>query len=192
MTNPSTGFGFRPIRRLDGAAWTGSGSPRTILATYATAIYRGDVVSTDSSGYIIRGTTQSAPISGIFWGCEYYDNTVRQWLYQPYYPAAAPSTLNIKAFVVDDPNVIFQARLSGAITNFHPGVNANYTTTTPTNVGTQGLSVESIDSANMDTTNTRPFRCIKYDPSVDNDAASSYAKVWVILNNSDFRQLTGF
>ena len=51
MANIDSAFGFRPIKRLDGAAWTGNHTTRK-MANNATALNRGDVVQAKAVGYV--------------------------------------------------------------------------------------------------------------------------------------------
>lgn len=189
MANVNAPFGFKPLRRLDGAMWNDKYTLRLIQNGYAAAVYRGDVVKSNSSGYVTRAAAGDQ-VAGVFFGCQYYDNTAQRTVWSNFYPASAPATGDITSFIIDDPNVEFEAQLSGAIAGFHVGVNANILAAAPASAGA-GLSAESIDSASFATTSTLQFRCLGFLDRVDNDAASSFARVRVAFNNSDFKTLTG-
>jgi hypothetical protein len=72
MANIDSAFGFRPIRRLDGAAWTGNHTTRK-MANTAGALNRGDVVKDLGDGYVAVTTAALASHAtlGVFVGCHY-------------------------------------------------------------------------------------------------------------------------
>jgi hypothetical protein len=51
------GFGFRPVRYLNGAMWNGATVRCSVLSTYATAVFPGDSV-------ILAGTSTTSPVDG--------------------------------------------------------------------------------------------------------------------------------
>ena len=53
--------------------------------------------------------TTNPPIVGIFMGCEYWVNGT--YYNQEYWVAGTPATSVVKAFVIDDPNVIYDVQL---------------------------------------------------------------------------------
>lgn len=59
--------GFIPVKKLDGSAWTGATNPYQIASTYATALYRGDPVTTLADGTLGVGVAGSTCV-GVFWG----------------------------------------------------------------------------------------------------------------------------
>lgn len=80
MSNPTGGFGLRPVRRRDGAAWTGALSAVQLAYNNAHAIAKGDPVVSLGTGFI--DLWASGVIRGVFWGCEYLDpvnNYVPLW-----------------------------------------------------------------------------------------------------------------
>jgi len=72
MSNVQAPFGFRPVRRLDGAQPNYKVTTRYIAYNYSSKIAKGDPVATLNTGYIGLGAS-SAQILGIFLGCKYYD-----------------------------------------------------------------------------------------------------------------------
>ena len=116
-------YGLKPVKRADGMPYAGATSQYLIdPAGEATNIFYGQVVIIGADGYIAISTATGADITtnnlggdgvgaiGVFVGCE-YTNDMGQTVQAQYYPSGA---LNAKAYVVDDPNVLFQAQLDGA------------------------------------------------------------------------------
>jgi len=116
-------YGLKPVKRADGMPYAGATSQYLIdPAGEATNLFYGQVVIIGADGYIALSTATGADITtnnlggdgvgaiGVFVGCE-YTNDMGQTVQAQYYPSGA---LNAKAYVVDDPNVLFQAQLDGA------------------------------------------------------------------------------
>lgn len=121
-------YGLKPIKRADGMSYAGATSQYLIdPAGEATNLFTGQIVIIGADGYLALSTATGADITtnnlggngigaiGVFMGCEYV-NAQGQLIHSPYYPTgyAAPSGTEIKAYVVDDPNVLFQVQLDGA------------------------------------------------------------------------------
>jgi hypothetical protein len=121
-------YGLKPVKRADGMPYAGATSQYLIdPAGEATNLFYGQVVIIGADGYIALSTATGADITtnnlggngvgaiGVFVGCEYV-NAQGQVIHAQYYPSgyAAPTGTSIKAYVVDDPNVLFQAQLDGA------------------------------------------------------------------------------
>ena len=116
-------YGLKPVKRADGMPYAGATSQYLIdPAGEATNLFYGQVVIIGADGYIAIATGDGSDITtnnlggdgvgaiGVFVGCE-YTNDMGQTVQAQYYPSGA---LNAKAYVVDDPNVLFQAQLDGA------------------------------------------------------------------------------
>lgn len=122
MATTAAPYGLRPVKRTDGMPYAGATSQYLIdPAGEATNLFYGQVVIIGADGYIALSTATGADITtnnlggngvgaiGVFVGCE-YTNDMGQTVQAQYYPSGA---LNGKAYVVDDPNVLFQAQLDG-------------------------------------------------------------------------------
>lgn len=132
-------FGLRPLSSISGGSWTEKVNEYYIYAsangqaTYGTSIFTGDPVIWNTAA----GTTISAiptiarypidnatvvneisPVLGVFAGCEYFStvNGTNNLIKSPYWPASTQvvgGTL-IKAFVIDDPDVVWDIQVSTA------------------------------------------------------------------------------
>ena len=133
MSSTSAPFGFRPT-------FHNSGNIRskvyTIAAAYSTAIFTGDLVTLTLDGVINQaGVTLTDKILGVFQGVEYLDATGKPVI-SPYWPGAVTGATNIRAYVMDDPETLFDVQM----TNSSPG------TTVQAKVGEMGVWVATAGS----------------------------------------------
>ncbi len=150
MATTAAPYGLKPVKRADGMPYAGATSQYLIdPAGEATNIFNGQVVIIGADGYIalatgtgadltsnsISGTTGVGAI-GVFVGCEYV-NAQGQVIFSQYYPSgyAAPTGTAIKAYVVDDPNVLFQAQLDGSGAQTIIGTNTFFAAAQSTSTG---------------------------------------------------------
>jgi hypothetical protein len=151
-------YGLKPVKRADGMPYAGATSQYLIdPAGEATNIFYGQVVIIGSDGYIAISTATGADITtnnlggdgvgaiGVFVGCE-YTNDMGQTVQAQYYPSGA---LNAKAYVVDDPNVLFQAQLDGAGAQTIIGTNTFFAAVQSGSTGSTstGNSTSALDAA---------------------------------------------
>lgn len=176
MASTATPYGLKPVKRADGMPYAGAMSQYLIdPAGEATNIFNGQVVHIGADGYIALstatgadGTTNALPTGttltgslGVFMGCEYV-NAQGQLIFSQYYPSgyAAPTGTTIKAYVVDDPNVLFQAQLDGTIDQSDIGANTFFAAAQSTSTGstTTGNSTSALDATTV--TTTAAFRIV--------------------------------
>lgn len=155
-------YGLRPVKRSDGMAYAGATSQYLIDPSgEATNLFNGQVVIIGADGFIALCTATGADITsnnlggngvgaiGVFVGCEYV-NAQGQLLFSQYYPSgtAAFDGTEIKAYVVDDPNVLFQVQLDAAGAQTIIGNNTFFPTVQSTSTGnTQtGNSTTALDA----------------------------------------------
>jgi hypothetical protein len=176
MALTATPYGLKPVKRADGLPYAGAMSQYLIdPAGEATNIFNGQVVHIGADGYIALstatgadGTTNALPTGttltgslGVFMGCEYV-NAQGQVIHSQYYPSgyAAPTGTAIKAYVVDDPNVLFQAQLDGTIDQSDIGANTFFAAAQSTSTGSTstGNSTSALDATTV--TTTAAFRIV--------------------------------
>ncbi len=109
MANKDTPRGFWPIRHLTGG--TIRLSEYTIASAFATGIFRGDIVKLVTAG-TIEDADAGDRFLGIFEGCSYVDAAGNQ-VYSKYWPASTVATF-IKAFVYDDPRLVYGVQSAGS------------------------------------------------------------------------------
>jgi hypothetical protein len=184
MATIASPYGLRPIKRADGIAYAGANSIYAIdPAGTATNLFYGQVVHMNASGFIVLSTATGADATtnalptgttltgslGVFVGCEYV-NAQGQVIQSQYYPAGyvAPTGTDIKAYVIDDPNVLFQAQLSGTGAQTILGTNTFFTAVQSTSTGftRTGNSTSSLTSSVV--TTTAAFRIVGHvSPTTD-------------------------
>lgn len=194
MASTATPYGLRPVKRADGLPYSGATSQYLIDPSgEATNLFSGQVVHIGNDGYIALstatgadGTTNAFPAGttltgslGVFVGCEYV-NAQGQLVHSQYYPSGtvAPSGTAIKAYVVDDPMVLFQAQLDGTAAQTVIGTNTFFATAQTTNTGSTrtGNSTSALDASVV--TTTAAFRIVAH----VSPASDAYPDVLVKFN----------
>jgi hypothetical protein len=160
MATAAAPYGLRPVKRTDGMPYAGATSQYLIdPAGEATNLFYGQVVIIGADGYIALSTATGADITtnnlggngvgaiGVFVGCEYV-NSSGQLVQAQYYPSGTANGGTIKAYVVDDPNVLFQAQLDGAGAQTIIGTNTFFAAVQSTSTGstTTGNSTSALDA----------------------------------------------
>jgi hypothetical protein len=157
MATSAAPYGLRPVKRADGMPYAGATTEYLIdPAGVANNIFYGSVVQLTTAGYVELADGTGADITtnnfggngigalGVFVGCEYV-NAQGQVIHSQYYPSGTTGV--VKAYVVDDPMVVFQAQLDGsgsqavlgAITKFPAAQNATTSGSTSTGNSTMAL-----------------------------------------------------
>ena len=142
MASTAAPYGLKPVKRVDGMPYAGATDELLINpAGYANNIFNGQVVAVDTNGYVVLVTATGADAStnalpagtmGVFIGCEYV-NAQGQVIHSQYYPANTTGV--VKAKVVTDPNVVFQAQLDGAGAQAVLGANTFFAAAQSTSTG---------------------------------------------------------
>jgi hypothetical protein len=122
MATTASPYGLRPVNRVDGMPYAGATQAFLINpAGTNTNIFYGSIVALNADGYIVLMTSDTgsdatdnafpAGTIGVFVGCQYI-NAQGQVINAQYYPSGTTGV--VTAFVVTDPNVVFQAQLDGS------------------------------------------------------------------------------
>jgi hypothetical protein len=160
MATVAAPYGLRPINRVDGMPY--AGATETFLidpAGEATNIFYGQVVIIGADGYIALSTATGADITtnnlggsgvgaiGVFVGCEYV-NAQGQVINAQYYPSGTSNGGEIKAKVITDPSVAFQAQLDGSGAQTVLGNNTFFAAAQSTSTGSTatGNSTSALDA----------------------------------------------
>ena len=167
-------YGLKPVKRADGMAYAGATSQYLIdPAGEATNLFNGQVVHIGADGYIAlstatgadggtnafpTGTTLTGSL-GVFVGCEYV-NDQGQPTFAQYYPSGTSNGGAIRAYVVDDPNVLFQVQADGAMDQSDIGANTFFAAAQSTSTGrtATGNSTSAVDATTK--TTTAAFRIV--------------------------------
>lgn len=161
MSATASPYGAKPIGTLSGSgSFNAKARAYPIASGYATAIYAGDFVTLVVAGTLAKdtGTDTLTPI-GIFVGCEYTDPTTGQLVQDQYWPAGTVAA-DAVAFVVDDPNVLFEIQADGACGQNYLGANAAVVQTAGN--ATFKRSRNALDQDTAAATNTLPLRIVDF------------------------------
>ena len=194
-------YGFKPLQRLDGLPYAGQIRQIPVAAAYATAILNGDTVAL-SGGYLVaKTTTNSGDSVGVLVGCQYV-NSNGQTVQGQYYPAAASTTTALAyAYVVDDPNAVFQvcATTAGSTTPaaYSRASTVGKNVALVANVGSTatGDSAYGIDGSSATTAATFPLRVIDVIPASatgpQSSTSTTYYEFVVKFNLHQYTDTTG-
>jgi len=191
MASTSTPYGLRLAKRLGETNQRHGFNQYPIPSGYATDLKTGDVVSLQADGTVAKetGTTSVATGAiGVFMGVAYTDAAMgflnkQQWV-------AGTVASDAMAYVIDDPDAIFQVQANGSLTQ--AAVGANAALVQGTGNLTLGRSGVGINAGTVAATATFPMRIVGLINipgfSVPGDA---FTDVLVRFNTHFSRQNTG-
>ena len=183
MANKDAPFGFRPAKMLGGAPFNNGQTSYGIASGYNTNIFTGDAVELHTDGTVTVGAAGATNLIGVFNGCFYTDSTGKP-TYSKYWPADTVAS-DAVAFVIDDPNVVFEAQEDstniGASWPANRGSNADLVSTHAGSTKT-GRSGMELDSSSI-TAATAQFRIVDVvSDEYNNDTASANGNYLVRIN----------
>ena len=168
MATTAAPYGLRPVNLIGGLPYSGSTRLIKIASAYGTNIFYGDIVSILAAGTIAKvtatgadGTTNAFPagVVGVFLGCTYTDPNLKYKVFKQYWPASTVAT-DAYAYVVDDPNVVFQAQADEAVAQTALGANICVVQTAGST--TTGDSAVALDGSSVNTSTFLPFRVVGF------------------------------
>ena len=166
----------------------------TIQSTNTTAIFYGDPVEPNSTGYIIQGTG-SASIAGIFVGCKYLSTSQKRTVWSNYWPGS-DNNGNVEAYIVNDPNAIWTVSGDSSTSLWvQAAINANCGYAIGTGNTATGVSGAYLDSTTIAaSTTTLPFRVLGYvidPPGANGTETGAYRRIIVAFNSVSTKTLVG-
>jgi len=191
----SAPYGLKPINSIDGKPYAGAIRQIPVAASFATAIFNGDTVQIDSTGYLVlSSTTNSGAIVGVCVGGQYV-NSSGQTVQGQYIPALISTSTNpAYAYVVDDPMALFKvAVVSSGTTMSSAGrtvVGTNLALVLNAGSTTNGDSAYAVTLTGAGTTATIPIRVIDVVPETAT-AADTYTELLVKINTHQYNNTTG-
>ena len=184
MANKDAAFGMKPVRMIGGGAYTGGQSRYRIAANYGTSIFQGDMVAQVTGGGIeVHADGGTVPIVGVFNGVQYTDPTTKEQVYSNYYPASTNAS-DLIAFVIDDPNVVYEVQADAAfpVADLFGNFDIVYTSSGSTVTGISGAELEVSTGG---TGTSLPIKAIDISEDPENsDVASANTNVLVVIQNS--------
>ena len=186
MANKDAAFGMVPSRMIGGSPYTGGQSRYRIAANYGTSIFQGDMVAQVTGGGVeVHADGGTVPIVGVFNGCMYTAPTTSEQKFSNYYPASTNSS-DIIAFVIDDPNVVFEIQADDTfpVADLFGNFDIVYTSSGST---VTGISGAELDVATGATTTSLPLKAIDISGDPENsDVATANTNVLVVIQNHIF------
>ncbi len=203
MASVSRIDGFRPVKTITGAPWSGQANVYFVPSTDSTVIMIGDAVkllgdarAASGAATVTRCGATDVPLGivvGIlFTGIGDIQNVPPvNVLDTPVYRAAST---NRYLLVCDDPNVIYEVQYAGtsvaaATITANVGLNGQFTTTAGST--TSGSSGMQLDSSGLATTATLPLKIVGFPARPDNLPGDVYFSYWVKLNGGQMGGGTG-
>lgn len=186
MALSATPYGLRPVKTVGNRAQPGGDSFYPIASGYAANIFYGDPVKL-VSGKIqkVVGTDIGAAEAyiGVFVGCAYTNPTTKQFLQTQYWPTGTVAA-DAVAYVVDDPNAIFQIQSNAASFDVVANVGNQCSIVQTAGSTITGLSAISLNVSTAAVTASLSYKIlgIVNDPYNINNSASSYPDIYVKVN----------
>jgi hypothetical protein len=191
----SAPYGLEAVNSLDGKPYAGAIRQIPIAAGFGTAIFNGDTVQIDGTGYLIKSTsTNAGTIVGVCMGGQYV-NSSGQTVQGQYIPALASTTTNYAyAYVVDDQQALFKVAVvtSGTTmgTASRADVGSNVALVLNAGSTTTGNSAFAVTLTGAGTTATIPIRVIDVVEQTAT-AAGVYCELLVKINAHQYNNTTG-
>ena len=183
MANQDAPFGLRPVK-------SSTSSQRQnryrIASGYNTNIFQGDLVTVATNGTVVRvAAGDNALCLGVFNGCQYTDPTTSETVFSNFYPASTNAS-DIIAFIIDDPDVVFEVQADAAfpIADLFGNFDIVYTTAGSTATGISGAELKVADGGTATTLSIKAID-ISEDPDND-DVSSANTNVYVVIQNHVF------
>lgn len=179
MTATSAPFGFRPAYHPTGLE---RAKKYTIASAYGTTLLKGQMVTLNTNGTITTAAA-AADFLGIFVGVEYVDSNGKPNV-QNYWPASTVAT-NIVAWVLDDPETVFEAQANGAVAQTAIGDQADVVNVSAGSTST-GLSTSGLNSSLAGAAAQGQWKIVGFGGGVDNAVGDAFTIVQVKMARSQF------
>jgi len=137
-----------------------------------------------TAGVVGRAAASSTvPVIGVFNGVQYTDPTSGEQVFKNYYPGSIAAA-DIIAFVIDDPDVVFEVQADDTFPVADLFGNFDIVDQSTTGDTASGRSNVELDVTTGATTTTLPIKAIDISQDPDNsDVASANTNVMVVIQN---------
>jgi hypothetical protein len=173
MSNKNAPFGARVVGKLGSGIANGGMTEYAIASGASGNIFSGDLVKMTSAGTILVSGAGDESI-GIFRGCS-FTNSSGETIFSSHFPTGTVSS-DIVAFVVDDPNAVFEIQSAGSPAQTDVGLNADIAFT----AGSTKTGMSAVELSGTTAATTATFRIMGFSSDPDNSTTGS-ANVNVIV-----------
>jgi len=189
MAATAAPYGFRPLNLIGGQPFAGSTRAIKIASGFGTNIFTGSIVTilgaTGTIGIVTTNGDNDTPFPagtvGVFVGCSYTDPTFGK-VFRQSWPSGTVAA-DAVAFVVDDPDALFQVQANGPVAQAKLGENTHLAAVQSTSTGstTTGNSNTAV-TATSATTNGFAFRIVDFVETTGSTAGDAFTDLIVKFN----------
>ena len=187
MATTAAPYGLKAVNLVGGQPYAGSTRQLKIASGYAANIYNGSVVSIVAAGTVeivseVGSNADAFPAGtvGVFVGCSYTDPNTKQKLFSQYWPTGTVAS-DAVAYVIDDPDVVFQIQADDTLAQSALGINIPVVNPTAGSTVT-GNSTMAADASAIAVTDTLAFKIIDFVDSTTSSVGDTYTDVLVKFN----------
>jgi len=191
MANQDAAFGLKPVGKL-GSNVNSEGTTEYSIASGASGnIFSGDPVKMANTGTILVAAAGDQ-LLGVFRGCR-YTNSSGEVIYSSYWPNGTVSS-DAVAFVVDDPNALFevQSAATGSVVQTVVGNNADIVYTSGSTAdGQSGVEISGTTAATSAQLRIVGFSGDPENNTLGTGSQSANVNMIVKINEHFYAQTTG-
>ena len=191
MANQDAAFGLKPLGKL-GSNVNSEGTTEYSIASGASGnIFSGDPVKMANTGTILVAAAGDQ-LLGVFRGCR-YTNSSGEVIYSSYWPNGTVSS-DAVAFVVDDPNALFevQSAATGSVVQTVVGNNADIVYTAGSTAdGQSGVEISGTTAATSAQLRIVGFSGDPENNTLGTGSQSANVNMIVKINEHFYAQTTG-
>ena len=182
MAKTATPYGLKAVNHVGGTPYAGSTRLLPIASGYASNLFNGQVVQIETDGTIGLVGTFGDGVIGVFVGCTYTDPNTQQLTFNNMWPTGLVAA-DAKAYVIDDPDVVYMAQADGAVTQADLGQNTNFAAVQSTTTGdtTNGNSNSAVSSTTAATA-TIAFRIVDFVDSPTSTVGDAFTDLLIKFN----------
>ena len=183
MAKTATPYGLKAVNHVGGTPYAGSTRLLPIASGYASNLFNGQVVQIETDGTVGLVGTFGEGVIGVFVGCTYTDPNTQQLTFNNMWPTGLVAS-DAKAYVIDDPDVVFMAQADGSVTQADLGQNTEFAAAQSTSTGVliNGNSTSAV-SATTAATATLPFRIVDFVDSPTSTVGDEFTDVLIKFND---------
>ena len=182
MAKTATPYGLKAVNHVGGTPYAGSTRLLPIASGYASNLFNGQVVQIAAGGTVELTTTFGDGVIGVFVGCTYTDPSTKQLTFNNMWPTGTVAS-DAKAYVIDDPDVVYMAQADGSVTQADLGQNTDFAAAQSTSTGVliNGNSTSAVESTTAATA-TLPFRIVDFVESPTSTVGDAFTDVLIKFN----------